>query len=255
MRPARVILTRNLQVYRHQPALLAITLAAPLGMMLLFGYVFGGSLSDGQGAAYRAFIVPGMFVLVAAMGLIATASTANADLRAGVTDRFRSLPIPSASVPTGLALAETIAGTAALALMGGLGLAVGWRIEGGIGEAALAVVVLILARWALSWLGIAIGATVRDEQMLQQVAPLIFGFIMLSNVFVPTQTMPMVVRQIAEWNPVSSFVEAARQLFGNAVSLPSDAAWPLQHPVAASLIWVGALTALATPAVVRNYRS
>src|SRR5690625_7157756 len=133
MRPARVILTRNLQVYRHQPALLAITLAAPLGMMLLFGYVFGGSLSDGQGAAYRAFIVPGMFVLVAAMGLIATASTANADLRAGVTDRFRSLPIPSASVPPDLPPAGSISGTAAPALVGGRDLPDWWTIAGGIG--------------------------------------------------------------------------------------------------------------------------
>lgn len=255
MTAARIIFTRNLLVYRHQPGLLAITLAAPLGMMLLFGFVFGGSMSAGESQAYRAFIVPGMFVLVVAMGLVATASTANADLRAGITDRFRSLPISPASVPTGLALAETIAGTAALVLMGGVGLAVGWRIEGGVGDAVLAVVVLILARWALSWLGIAIGTNVRDEQMLQQIAPLIFGFVMLSNVFVPTATMPTVVRQIAERNPVSAFVEAVRQLFGNAVPLPADAAWPVQHPVAASLIWVGVLTAVAAPAVVRGYRS
>ncbi|WP_147918803.1 ABC transporter permease [Ruania zhangjianzhongii] len=255
MTPGRVTLTRNLLVYRHQPALLAVTLAAPLGMMVLFGFVFGGSLSGGEGEAYRAFMVPGMFVLVAAMGVIATASTANADLRAGITDRFRSLPISSVAVPHGLALAETIAGTVSLALMGGVGLLAGWRIEGGATDAALALLILIAARWALSWLGIAIGVTVRNEQMLQQIAPLIFGLVMLSNVFVPTQTMPVILRQIAEWNPVSSFVEAVRQLFGNAVPLPADAALPLQHPVATSLVWLGVLTLLSVPIVVRSYRS
>lgn len=253
MRAGQVIFARNLLVYRHQPGLLAITLAAPLGMMLLFGFVFGGSLSGGDGDAYRSYIVPGMFVLVAAMGLVATASTANADLHSGVTDRFRSLPISPVAVPMGLVLAETLAGIAALAVMVPIAWAVGWRVESGPADAALAIVVLILARWALSWLGVVVGVSVGNQQMLQQVAPLIFGLVMLSNVFVPTATMPGVVRQIAEWNPVSAFVEAVRELFGNAFALPADAAWPLQHPIAASLIWVVVLTAVSVPVVTRRF--
>ncbi len=255
MRAGRIILARNLLVYRHQPGLLAITLIAPLGMMLLFGFVFGGSLSGGDGDAYRAYIVPGMFVLVSAMGLVATASTANMDLHSGVTDRFRSLPISPGAVPFGLVLAETVAGIAALALMAPVALAVGWRIESSVGAAALAVGVVILARWTFSWLGILVGVSVSSQQMLQQVAPLIFGSVMLSNVFVPTETMPVVIRQIAEWNPASAFVEAVRELFGNAMTQPADVAWPLQHPVAASLIWVTALTAVSVPAAIRGFRT
>lgn len=255
MNAGRVILTRNLLVYRHQPGLLAITLIAPLGMMLLFGFVFGGSLSGGDADAYRAYIVPGMFVLISAMGLVATASTANLDLHSGVTDRFRSLPISPAAVPLGLVLAETLAGIAGALLMVPVALAVGWRVESSIGEVALAVAILIVARWALSWFGVLVGVSVRNQQMLQQVAPLIFGFVMLSNVFVPTSTMPAAIRTIAEWNPISAFVEAVRQSFGNAFPLPADTAWPLQHPIVASLAWAGVLTAVSVPAAMRSLRA
>lgn len=83
--------THNAAAGRAAPGLLLITLAAPLGMLLLFGYVFGGALAGtGDAQAYRAFLVPGVFVLVAAMGLTATAMSANSDLHSGLTDRFRS---------------------------------------------------------------------------------------------------------------------------------------------------------------------
>jgi ABC-2 type transport system permease protein len=252
-----VIFVRHVQVYRHAPGLLLITLAAPLGMLLLFGYVFGGSLAGtGDAQAYRAYLVPGVFVLVAAMGLTATAISANGDLHSGLTDRFRSLPMKSQSVPGGLAAAETVTGVFAFVLMGAVGLLVGWRIDAGVGRALLAVALLVSVRFVLSWLGILLGLAVRNAQVVQQLAPLIFGSVMLSNVFTPTERMPGGVRQFVEWNPISAITSALRELFGNvpATSPSTHVALPLQHPVAAAFLWCALLLAIAIPLATRRYR-
>ncbi|MCD2097105.1 ABC transporter permease [Rhodococcus rhodochrous] len=181
----RTLLHRVLLNYRHPPALLFVTLTAPLGMMLLFGFVFAGALSGGEGATYRAYLMPGVLVLVAAMGLATTAATVNADMRSGLSDRFRTLPTSPVAAPAGLVFAETLTCAVTLAPMVGIGYLVGWRIEADAGEIALAVLVLLLFRFALSWVGVWLGVSIRDEQVLQQCAPMIFGTIMFSNIFVP----------------------------------------------------------------------
>ncbi|TCJ93299.1 ABC transporter permease [Nocardia alba] len=251
---AWVLFRRVLTNYRNSPGLFAITLAAPLGMMLLFGFVFGGALAGGGDASeYRSYLVPGVLVLVAAMGLTSTAMTANADLHSGFTDRIRALPLSAAAAPAGFALAETVVGTLAIALMAGAGYLMGWRIDATPSEIVAALVLLLAFRCALSWLGIALGAAVRDEQMLQQTAPLIFGTLMFSNVFVPTSSMPTVIAAIAEWNPVSSLVAALRELLGAGLPDPAGSAWPMQHPVAAATAWMIALFAVAVPIAIRRY--
>ncbi|WKG07290.1 ABC transporter permease [Nocardia sp. PE-7] len=251
---AAVLFGRVLQNYRNSPGLFPITLAAPLGMMLLFGFVFGGALAGGGDAtAYRAYLVPGVLVLVAAMGLTSTASTANADLHSGFTDRLRALPLSPAAAPAGFAMAETVIGVVALVLMSGIGYLLGWRVDATLGDVAVAIALLLAFRCALSWLGIALGAAIRDEQMLQQTAPLIFGTIMFSNVFVPTATMPPVVAAIAEWNPVSALVAALRELLGADLPDAAGGAWPMQHPVAAATGWIAVLFAVAVPITIRRY--
>ncbi|MFC8526237.1 ABC transporter permease [Nocardia sp. NPDC057227] len=249
----RVLVRRVLTNHRNNPALPAITLAAPAGMMLLFGFVFGGALAAGQDVvAYRSYLTPGILVLVAATGVVATAVTAAADLRSGLTDRIRALPLAPIAAPAGIAVAETLIGILALGVMAVVGFLSGWRITAEPGEIALAVLLLIGFRFALAWLGVALGATIRDEQVLQQTAPLIFGTIMFSNIFVPTATMPTVLAAVAEWNPVSAVVAALRQLLADAAPA-ADASLPLRHPIAASAIWIAALLSLAVPAAVRRY--
>lgn len=252
---ASILFGRVLTNYRNSPGLFAITLAAPLGMMLLFGFVFGGALAGGGDAtAYRAYLVPGVLVLVAAMGLTSTASTANADLHSGFTDRLRALPLSPAAAPAGFALAETVVGVLALALMSGAGYLLGWRVDATLGEVAAAIALLLAFRWVLAWLGIALGTAIKDEQALQQAAPMIFGALMFSNVFVPAATMPTGVATIAEWNPVSAIVAALRTLLGSDPAA-SAGAWPTQHPVLAAWLWIAALFALSAPLAIRRYAS
>ncbi|MFD6895830.1 ABC transporter permease [Rhodococcus sp. NPDC060086] len=251
---ARVVFGRTVAAYRHSPALLVVSLAAPLGMVVLFGYVFGGSLAgSADPAEYRSYLMPGVFVLVAALGLMGTASTANADMSSGLTDRLRALPIARAGVPTGLALAETVIGAVALSVMMGIGYLVGWRIDAPAGDIVLAIVLLFAFRAALGWLGLLLGMAIRDEQLLQQAAPMIFGLIMFSNVFTPTEAMPSVVRAIAEWNPISSVVAALRELFGSGTAVAADSAWPMHHPVAAAFGWIALILAVTVPVAVKRY--
>jgi ABC-2 type transport system permease protein len=139
--------------------------------------------------------------------------------------------------------------------MAAVGFLAGWRVEATPADVALAVLLLLAFRFALAWLGIVLGASIRDEQMLQQVAPLIFGAVMFSNVFVPTETMPAVVATIAEWNPVSAVVAALRQLFGSGTTVAADAAWPMQHPVVAAFAWTAVILAVSVPIAVRGYAS
>ncbi|NUP25903.1 MAG: ABC transporter permease, partial [Nocardia sp.] len=138
-------------------------------------------------------------------------------------------------------------------LMSGIGLAAGWRIDAGVGATIGAFALLLLFRFAIGWVGICLGTVIRDEQMLQQVAPLIFGTIMFSNVFVPTESMPGAVRAVAEWNPVSAIVAAARELFGAPGAVTGDTAWPLREPIAASLLWITLILVVTAPVVLRRY--
>ncbi|MEV4155044.1 ABC transporter permease [Nocardia salmonicida] len=171
----------------------------------------------------------------------------------GFTDRLRALPLSPAAAPAGFAMAETVISVVALVLMSGIGYLLGWRVDATFGDVAVAIALLLAFRCALSWLGIALGAAIRDEQMLQQTAPLIFGTIMFSNVFVPTATMPPVVAAIAEWNPVSAIVAALRELLGADLPDAAGGAWPMQHPVAAATAWIVVLFAVAVPITIRRY--
>lgn len=252
---AVILFDRVLSNYRNTPGLFAITLAAPLGMMLMFGFVFGGALAGGGEAVdYRAYLVPGVLVLVSAMGLTSTASTVNADMHSGFTDRIRALPLSPATAPTGFALAETLVGALALMLMAGAGYLLGWRVDAGAGDIAAAIALLLAFRWVLAWLGIALGAAIKDEQALQQAAPMIFGALMFSNVFVPTATMPAGVATIAEWNPVSAIVGASRTLLDSEPAA-TVGAWPTQHPVVTAWLWIVVLFVVSAPLAIRRYAS
>lgn len=119
--------------------------------------------------------------------------------------------------------------------------------------APLGMVQLFAFRLALGRLGILLGLAIADERMLQQAAPMIFGLIMFSNVFTPTEAMPPVVRAVAEWNPVSAVAAVLRELFGSGGGTAADAAWPMRHPVAAAFGWVAVILLVAVPVAVRRY--
>ncbi|MDX3629952.1 MULTISPECIES: ABC transporter permease [Streptomyces] len=245
------MLGRQLRRVRNNPGLLILTQTMPISMLLFFGYVFGSALAV-PGEEYRRFLVPGLLVATAAGGIMTGMFQAAGDTHRGVMDRFRALPMSRAAVPLGQALADvlvTAAGTVPFLLVG---LAVGWRIEGGALAAAGAFGLLLLFRFAAVWIGIFLGLLTRNEEAAGQLGGATFLLPLLSNAYIPAEGLPGWLRTVAEWNPISAVATALRDLFGNA-PVPEGAAWPVAHPVAGSLLWCAVLLAVFVPLAVRTY--
>ncbi|MEV4559196.1 ABC transporter permease [Kitasatospora sp. NPDC049285] len=241
---------RILLIYRHSPGLLAASLLVPLAMVGVFGYVFGSAISV-PGGAYREFLMPGLFALVALNGLMPAMVGAARDAGRGVTDRLRSMSVSRLGLLTGQTLADLLVAAVVLVPTALIGWAAGWRIREGLGPALGAFGLLLLFRFACTWVGSALGLLVGKEETAGQLGVLTIPFAMLTSAFVPTGGMPGWLAAIAEWNPVSAVVEACRQLFGNP-SAPGGT-WPAQHPLAAALAWCALLLAVFVPLAVRSY--
>jgi ABC-2 type transport system permease protein len=242
---------RQLRRVRNNPGLAILSQTMPITMLLFFGYVFGSALAM-PGAEYRSFLVPGLLVATAAGGVMTGMFQAAQDSHRGVMDRFRTLPVTRASVPVAQAVADlvvTAAGTVPLLLVG---LAVGWRVEGSAAGALGAVGLLLLFRFASTWVGIFLGLLTRSEEAAGQLGGATFVLPLLSNAYIPTDNLPGWLRTLAEWNPISAVTTALRDLFGNA-PVPRGAAWPVAHPVAGALAWCAVLIALFAPLAVRRY--
>jgi ABC-2 type transport system permease protein len=240
--------------FRHNPSVVLIALVVPAVMVLLFGYVLGSAIPVPGGGNYRAYLMPGLFVMVTFMGIGTTATEVAADAARGITDRLRSMPVSSFAVPFGQAGADFITTGIGIGLMAVTGAIVGWGAHEGIGRTALGFGLLLLLRYAGSWVGAYLGLRVKDEAMANQLVPILMPMTLISTAIVPTAGMPGWLRTIAEWNPVSSVVTACRELFGNPVGLREDVPWPLEHPVAASILWSTALLVVFVPLAVRRHR-
>ncbi|MFE6751140.1 ABC transporter permease [Kitasatospora purpeofusca] len=264
---------RVLLHYRRSPGLLAVSLAVPVLMVVVFGYVFGSAItvpgagptaagvSGGSGVpgvsgagsvdGYREFLMPGLFAMVAVNGIMPTMVGAARDVGRGVTDRLRSMAVSRTGLLLGQTLADLLVSVVVLALLAAVGLAVGWRIRGGVADAAGAFGLLLLFRFAMTWVGLLLGLAVGKEEAAGQLVVAVFPLAMVTNAFVPTGGMPGWLAAVAEWNPMSAVVQAGRDLFGNP-SAPA-AAWPMQHAVPAALLWCAVLLLVCGPFAVRKF--
>jgi ABC-2 type transport system permease protein len=241
---------RQLRRLRHDPSAIALTLGAPVVLVIIFGYIFGSAISV-PGGNYREFLLPGLFATIAVNILPSMIAMAR-DSSRGVVDRFRSLPIARSAVPFGQAAATTLYGLGSFVLMGLCGLAVGWRIERGAGYAVAALALVVGFQFAATWVGMYLGLVIGNEEAASQASILVFPVTMLSNVFVPTSGMPAWLRVIADWNPVSAIAAAMRDLFGNPMA-PANGTWPLLHPVLASVGWLVLLLVIFVPLCTARY--
>ncbi len=242
---------RDLIHWRNQPMTVLFGITFPIMITLAFGYLFGGAVRVPPGAGYFDFLMPGMYGMTMLFGLSATMAAVSADAAKGVTDRFRSLPMAPSAVLIGRAVADLLHSALVLAGLLACGLAVGWR-PASAGGALGAVGLLLLLRFSLLWAGMYLGLVAREPGAAVAVQTLEFPVGFLSNAFVAPGTMPGWLGTIAEWNPLSSTVAAARQLFGNP-GWGGDS-WVARHPVLMAVAWPVAITAVFFVLSVRRYR-
>lgn len=244
---------RDLLHWRYEPARIAWSLAFPVMSILLFGFVFGSAIVVPGGGDYREYLMPGLFVMAAAFGISETLFAIAMDAERGITTRLRAMPMSRVAILGGGCLAAMLNAVINFAVMVAMGLAVGWSWHDGVVDAGLAVLLLLWLRFSVLWIGIWIGLKISSVEAAGNVSGLLFPFTMISSIFVSPEQMPGWLRAVAEWNPLSSTVGAARELFGNGD--PAGASWVAQHPVLMAVVWPLVLTAVFAPLAVRSYQS
>ncbi|HEV7870341.1 MAG TPA: ABC transporter permease [Modestobacter sp.] len=249
------ITRRNLIKVKRVPDLIVFATLSPIMFVLLFRYVFGGAINVPGGVSYAEFLLPGIFAQTVIFGSTITGASIADDLQKGLIDRFRSLPMSRSAVLIGRTVADLGLNALSILVMALTGLAVGWRINTSVGEAAAGFLILLVFAYAISWLMAMVGLLVRTPEVVNNASFIvIFPITFVANTFVPLESFPAVLRSFAEWNPVSTVVQAARELFGNIpAGAPEPQAWSLQHPVVYTLLWAAVILAAFVPLSVRAY--
>ncbi|MDE0804145.1 MAG: ABC transporter permease [Acidimicrobiales bacterium] len=251
---AAVIAKRNVIKIKRVPDVLVFVLISPIMFVLLFAYVFGNSI-DIPGSNYREFLIAGIFAQTVMFGATFTGAGIAEDMQKGIIDRFRSLPMSRSAVLAGRTISDVIYNVLSLAIMAVTGLLVGWRIRGSILDAALGFALLLLFAYAISWIMALIALFVPSPEVINNASFIvIFPMTFVANTFVPSESLPGPLKAFAEWNPVSTVTQAARELFGNIpAGTPEPTAWPLQHPVLYTMFWVVGIVAVFAPIAVKRY--
>nr|WP_040910711.1 ABC transporter permease [Wenjunlia vitaminophila] len=261
VRDSLVVARRNLVRMLRIPEVVIFGIIQPVMFVLLFAYVFGGAISiPGAAAAdrsaYREFMMAGVFAQTVTFATAGASAGIADDMHKGLIDRFRALPMARGAVLTGRTLADLVQSAVTVLVLMGCALVVGWRIHEGLPKALAAFGLLLLLGYGFSWIGALIGLSVRTPEAATSAGLVwLFPLTFMSNAFVPTNNMPTVVRHIADWNPFSTTVQASRELFGNQFQPVASDAWPMQHPVLASLLWSLLITVVFRTLAVRKYRS
>jgi len=248
------IARRNVIKIRRAPEILVAVLVSPLLMIVMFNFIFGSSIEI-PGVSYEGFLVSGAFAMILVFGSIFTGAGLANDLQKGIIDRFRSLPMSRSAVIVGRTVTDVIYNVLSLLVMSLAGLALGWRINGGVGDAALAFVLLLAFAYAFSWVMAYVGLIVPSVEVVNNAGTVvIFPLTFISNAFVPAENLVAPLRVIAQWNPISAVTQASRELFGNyPAAMGEPTVWPLQHPVAYTLIWTALIIATFAPLAIRRF--
>lgn len=229
----------------RQPDLLAFAVTMGVFFLVLFNYVFGGSIGAGAGVDYLRFLVPGVLVITALQGAQQTSLGLAADLTEGVTDRFRSLPMSQMAVITGRTIADAVRNIAGLILVALISLLMGYRFASLAGAVA-AIGLATAIGYGFSWLGAAIAAKVRQPDMVGMLSMFwLFPLMLASTAFAPAETMPGWLQPFVTYQPISAASDAVRGLANGT---------PAGGDILLSLGWTALLLAVFGPMSVRLYQ-
>jgi ABC transporter DrrB family efflux protein len=208
-----VLASRSVKRIARQPDLLVGYTVQPIMFVLLFVYVFGGAIST-PGYSYVDYLIPGILVQSIVFGGFATALGLSDDLKKGLMDRFRSLPMSRSAVLTGRTLADISTNTIQLVVMLAVGLAVGFRFTTETPAILGGIALLLLIGYAFSWVFAFIGLTASSPEAANAFGfTILFPVTFVSSAFVPVGSMPSWLQPVAEHNPFTTMVDAIRHLF------------------------------------------
>ena len=240
-----VLARRSLKRIPRQPDLLLAFTVQPVMFVLLFVYVFGGAINT-PGYDYVDFLMPGIIVQTMAFGGFVTALGLSEDLRKGLIDRFRSLPMSRAAVLVGRTLADMATNLLSLAVMVAVGIAVGFSFDANLLELLAGIGLMLWFGFAFSWVFALLGLTASSPESAQSLGFIvIFPLTFASSAFVPIQSMPSWLEAFAEVNPFTVTVDAMRALWLDAPA--GDSIW-------LALAWSTGLIAVFAPLAVSRYR-
>jgi ABC transporter DrrB family efflux protein len=244
---ALAVTGRNLIAYRRVPQLLVFSTIQPVIFVLMFRYVFGGAI-DTDPIPYVDYLMPGIFVQTVVFGAIATAIGLATDMKTGLMERFRSLPMARSAVLAGRTLADLSRNVFVVILMVVVGFAVGFRVHTDTLGLIGGVLLLLLFGYAMSWIFATVGLVVGDPETAQAAAfPVLAPLVFASSLFVPVNKMPGWLQPWAEHQPVSVTANAVRHLIiGDPVGSSSDV-WQ-------ALAWCVGILVVFAPIAVRRYR-
>jgi ABC transporter DrrB family efflux protein len=241
-----VLAKRSILRIRRQPDLLVGFTVQPIMFVLLFVYVFGGAIATPGFDSYTDFLIPGIIVQSMVFGGFVTALGLSEDLKKGLIDRFRSLPMWGPAVLTGRVFADVGTNAIQLAVMLVVGFLVGFRFSSSAPEVLAGLVLLFFIGYAFSWVFAFIGLTASSPEAANAYGfTIIFPLTFISSAFVPIETMPDWLEPFAEHNPFTTMVDAARALFVDA---------PAGNDVWLAVVWCVAIVAVFAPLSAWRYR-
>jgi ABC transporter DrrB family efflux protein len=241
------ITRRNLLVWMRVPAYIMFTVIQPVMFVLLFRYVFGGAIAvPGVKGGYVNFLLPGIIAQTAAFATFGTAIALAQELQKGVIDRLKSMPMARSAVLAGRLVADTIRMFITIVIVVGVGYAVGFRFENGVGLAIAMIVLATVFGLAICCISAYTGLAIGDEESVQAFGLVwLFPLTFLSSAFVPIPSMPGWLQAFANNQPVTYVINVMRSM-------------ALGGPIAAdlwkSIAWLAGIFIVFAPLAVRAYK-
>ncbi|MGC1185045.1 MAG: ABC transporter permease [Candidatus Dormiibacterota bacterium] len=252
LRETALLVGRSLRMVPRVPERLSDVTIQPVIFTLLFLYVFGSAIHI-RGIRYQDYLLPGLLGQGVAFGVLGAGTATANDFSSGVIDRFKSLPVTRLSVITAQVVGQLIEQLLGVAIVVGLGLALGWRPVLGLGSGFELAGLVLLGLLAFTWFGVLLGMIVRNSDAMQGVGfAIVLPLSFLAGTFVPIQGMKFIPRVIGEWDPLSAIVAAVRHV---AQGYPSSGSWELDHPVLAMCGWCVLIMAICVPLALRRFRT
>ncbi|HYX79326.1 MAG TPA: ABC transporter permease [Actinomycetota bacterium] len=240
--------SRNLIAYRRVPQLLVFSTIQPVIFVLMFRYVFGGAIQLGAFQyPYVDYLMPGIFAQTVVFGSLAAGIGLATDLKSGLLERFRSLPMARSAVLAGRTIADLTRNVFVIALMVLVGFLVGFNYHTNLFLFVCALLLLLLFGYMLSWIFATVGLLVGDPETAQAAAfPILAPLVFASSAFVRVETMPWWLRVFARNQPVSQTVDAARALVDGG---------PTATHLIPAILWCVGIIGVFGPLAVRRYRN